>query len=316
LIQYTLRRIGVYIIVLFFISIFSFAIIHLAPGDPIEMMINPDTPAEVAAARREALGLNKSLVVQFIRWLEAVFQGNLGYSLFAKRSVSIMISERMGNTMILVLVSMVISLLISIPLGIFSAIHQNSFLDHATSGFAIMLISSPAFFIALGLIFIFGLRLGWLPTSGTITLGADNNLCDRVLHMILPVSVMALNSIGIFVRYVRSSMLEVLNQDYIRTARSKGIKRSLVIYQHALRNAINPLVTIFGVQLAAELAGSVTIEKIFSWPGVGRLVFESVLNRDYPVIMGVCLVMGILIILINIVIDILYALIDPRIRLS
>ena len=314
--QYLVRRLLVFIIVLFFITVFSFLIMRFAPGDPIQMMIDPETPVEVIERMREVLGLNDPLHIQYFKWLEEVLQGNLGYSMHTHEPITKMIFVRVGPTMLLLICSLFLSLLLSVLVGVFSAMHQNSMPGHASSGGAILFISIPTYFTALGVLYIFALKLRWLPVGGMYTLGGNGSFGDLIRHLILPIFVMTINWTGVLVRYVRSSMLEILNQDYLRTARAKGLREYIVIYKHALRNAINPVVTISGVILVYGLGGSVVVEKIFSWPGLGQLIYSSVMLRDYSTIMGINLIMGVMVLMINLLIDIIYAAIDPRIKLN
>ncbi len=227
-----------------------------------------------------------------------------------------MIGSHLGPTLLLMGVSLIVSLLIAIPAGIYSAIHQYSKGDYAVVTFSFLGSSIPGFFLSLLLIFLFTVKLKWLPSSGMTTLGTEGGAGDVALHMIMPVIVLATSMAGSNIRYIRSAMLEILQQDYLRTAKAKGIGRFLVINKHALRNALVPIVTVIGMEVPTLFGGAVIIEQVFSWPGLGLMTMSAIMNRDYPVIMGVCLLSAVVVLLANLITDILYALVDPTIQLD
>lgn len=313
--KYILKRILIAIPVLIGITIIDYAIMCLA-GSPLEMLQGPRVSEAAVEAKKIALGLDQPIYVQYFVWLGQLLHGNMGYSIKSYQSVAEMIGSHIGPTLLLMGVSMLVSLIISIPAGIYSAIKQYSKGDYAVVTMSFLGSSIPSFFLSLLLIFLFTVKLGWLPSSGMTTLGTDGGFLDVAKHMIMPVAVLAFSMAGSNIRYIRSSMLEILQQDYLRTARAKGIGRRRVIYKHALRNALVPIVTVIGMQIPTLFGGAVIIEQIFSWPGLGLLTMTAISNRDYPVIMGVCLLSAIVVLVANLITDILYALVDPTIQLD
>ena len=240
----------------------------------------------------------------------------MGYSVKSYQPVLEMIGSHLGPTLLLMGVSLVVSLLIAVPAGIYTAVHQYSKGDYAVVTMSFLGSSVPSFFLAILLIYLFVVKLGWLPSSGMTTLGTDGGFVDVARHMVMPVLVLAVSQAGTNIRYIRSAVLEILQQDYLRTARAKGIGRFLVINKHALRNALIPIVTVIGMQIPMLFGGTVIIEQVFSWPGLGLLTMTAITNRDYPVIMGVCLLSAVVVLLANLVTDILYAVVDPTIQLQ
>jgi peptide/nickel transport system permease protein len=314
--RYILRRIIVSIPVLFGITIITFALIHLAPGDPVTGMIDPtlgDFNPELVERERAKLGLDKPLPVQYVLWLGRVLRGDLGYSMINRQPVSDMIGERILSTLRLTISALIIAIIIGIPIGIVSAVRQYSALDYVATMFSFVAVSVPGFFLSLGLIYVFALKLKWLPTSGMRTLGEDPSLWDSIKHMIMPVMVLAVSVMAPLVRYARSSMLEVLQQPYVNTARAKGFGDWIVIFRHAFPNALIPLVTVIGLRLPALFAGSVIVEQIFHWQGMGTLNIWAVMNQDYTLLMGLNMIAAILVLLANQLADIAYAIVDPRI---
>jgi peptide/nickel transport system permease protein len=225
-----------------------------------------------------------------------------------------MIGSYMGPTLLLMSVSLIVSMIISIPAGIYSAVRQYSAGDYTVVTLSFLGSSIPGFFLSLILIYVFTIKLKWLPSSGMYTLGSEKSILDVVKHMIMPVTVLATSMAGTNIRYIRSAMLEILNKDYLRTAKAKGIGRFLVINKHGLRNALLPIVTIFGMQIPLLFGGAIIVEQIFSWPGLGLMTMSAILNRDYPVIMGVCLMSALVVMAANLLTDILYAVVDPTIK--
>ncbi|MHC6180358.1 ABC transporter permease [Clostridium sp. JNZ X4-2] len=312
--NYIVRRILISIPVLIGVTIISFVIINMAPGSPLDKMIDPHLTAADIAARKAALGLNGPLYVRYLSWLGNVLHGNLGYSLTSFQPVSQIIGQRIFPTFLLMAAALVIGFVIAIPLGILSATRQYSKLDYIATTGSLIGISVPTFFLSLVFIYIFALKLKLLPSGGMITLGQNNGFLDVLKHLILPAVVLGVNEAGTLVRYVRSSMLEVLDQDYLRTARSKGLKESIVINRHAFKNAMLPIITVTGLEIVTLLGGSVVTEQVFQWPGIGQLTISSVMSRDYTTLMGLILFGTLVVIVANLLIDIIYSIVDPRIR--
>ena len=313
--KYIIKRILIAIPVLIGITIIDYAIMCLA-GSPLEMLQGPRVSQSALEAKKIALGLDKPFYVQYFVWLGQLLHGNMGYSIKSYQAGSDMIGSHLGPTLLLMGVSLIVSLLIAIPAGIYSAIHQNSKGDYAVVTFSFLGSSIPGFFLSLLLIFLFTVKLKWLPSSGMTTLGTEGGAGDVALHMIMPVIVLATSMAGSNIRYIRSAMLEILQQDYLRTAKAKGSGRFLVINKHALRNALVPIVTVIGMEVPTLFGGAVIIEQVFSWPGLGLMTMSAIMNRDYPVIMGVCLLSAVVVLLANLITDILYALVDPTIQLD
>ncbi|WP_336604323.1 ABC transporter permease [Paenibacillus sp. MMS18-CY102] len=310
---YFVRRIFIAIPVFFGITVLSFLIMNMAPGNPVDMLINPNIPKELLELKREKFGLNDPLYMQYANWLGGVVRGDLGYSFSSYAPVSRLIGERIVPTLLLASASLLFGLLIAIPVGVISAVKQNSKLDYFLTGMTFLGISIPPFFLGLGLIYVVGIQWRWLPTGGMTTLGGAGGAGDVILHMIMPVTVLGAAIAGKKVRYVRASMLEVLGQDYLRTARMKGLREFAVTSRHALRNALIPVIAVVGAEIPLLLGGSIVIEQVFQWPGIGQLTMEAILSRDYPTLMGVNLVAACVVLLTNLITDMLYAAVDPRI---
>lgn len=296
-------------------------LMNLAPGDPLAMYMNPDkrgmTPAQMEQLRHQ-LGLDRPLVVQYAYWLKNTLQGNWGYSLKSKAPVSQEINSRLPNTLLLGGAAILLTLILGIPLGVLSAIKRYSLIDYLATIGSFIGISMPGFWFALLLIFLFSNHLNWLPSVGMQTIGKDmtpiQKTIDIMRHMVLPVITLSIVQIAYWARYQRSSLLEVLNQDYVRVARAKGLQERRVIWKHAFRNALLPMVTLLGLTLPQLVNGSYIIETIFGWPGMGRLGVDAILKRDYPVVMAVTMISALLVVGGNLLADILYAFIDPRIK--
>lgn len=314
MLSYIIRRLLIAIPVLFGVTVLNFVIINLAPGNPVEMMIDPNMSPELMELKKEQLGLNDPLYVQYFHWLTGLLQGNFGFSYSTYEPVKTIILSRLGPTLQLTLLALIIGIFIAVPLGILSAKKQYSPLDYATMGASFLGISIPSFFLGLGLIYIFSLKLQLLPTGGMMTLGGDGDLADRIRHLILPVGVMSVLISGRLIRYVRASVLEILGQDYLRTARSKGLHEFVVTNKHALRNALIPIITVIGLEIPFLLGGSVIIEQIFQWPGMGQLTIQSIMSRDYPTLMALNLMIAVIVLVSNLLTDIFYSVADPRIK--
>lgn len=311
--KYIVKRILIAIPILIGITIIDFFIMNLA-GSPLEMMQGARVSKEALEVKKSLLGLDQPVYVQYFLWLKQLLHGNLGYSIKSYQPVSQMIGTYIGPTLLLMTTSLIVSMLISIPAGIYSAVRQYSAGDYAVVTLSFLGTSVPGFFLSLILIYLFTVKLGWLPSSGMSTLGAEKSILDVAKHMVMPVIVLSTSMAGTNIRYIRSAMLEILHQDYLRTAKSKGIGRFLVIYKHALRNALIPVITVFGMYIPVLFGGAIIIEQVFSWPGLGLMTMNAIINRDYPVIMGVSLMSAIVVLAANLLTDILYALADPTIK--
>jgi len=317
--NYIIRRLILIVPTFFLISIVIFTLIHLAPGDPIYAMIgrHPVSP-EVMERIRVDLGLDQPIPVQYFLWLSKLLRGDLGFSYVSYRPVINMISDRMPRTLELMLIAEVFSIAIAVTLGVIAAVKHYSLIDAACSLGALIGYSAPNFWVALLAILVFAVWLKWLPISGTQTfkpfLSPLDALFDHLKHIILPTSILVLTWTAYLFRMVRSSMLEVLRQDYINTARAKGVKERVVIYKHALRNALLPVVTYVGFSVGFLLSGAAVIENVFSWPGLGRFMVTIAEVRDYPTLMGLGMTIALMVLVANLCADIAYALIDPRIR--
>ena len=313
--RYIIQRLLTSIPIVLGITFVTFLIINAAPGDPVDLMVNPmaGVSPEQVEARREALGLNQPLLVRYVLWLKEVARGNLGYSLVNREPVLDRIARRLWPTIQLMGTALLLGVIIGVPLGVLSAIRRYSFLDHFSTVMAFLGISSPSFFLGLGAIYLLSLKLDLLPTAGMQTLGAEYDLLDRLHHLILPALVLSVGTTASLMRYTRSSMLEVIAQDYITTARGKGLREGTIVIRHALRNALLPVITILGLSLATIFGGAVITEQIFQWPGIGMLTIQSVTARDYPVLMGLTFFTAILVFVGNLLADIAYSFADPRI---
>lgn len=312
--NYIVRRILISIPILLGITFVTFYIVNLAPGNPVDLMVSPDMTPEARKALEHSMGLDAPLYMQYLAWLGNLLRGNLGYSYASYRPVAQIIGERLPATFLLMGTALLVGLLVAVPLGVISALKQHSFFDYAATFLAFFGVSAPNFFLGLGLIFLFSVKFGVLPSSGMVTLGSRGGVLDVARHMVLPVTVLAVNIAGRFIRYVRSAMLEVLGQDYLRTATAKGVPYRNRVLIHAFRNAMLPLITLVGLEIPGLLGGAVVTEQIFVWPGIGRLTMDSILTRDYPVLMGLNLMAAVLVLLAGLLTDIFYALADPRIK--
>ncbi|MBQ8554853.1 MAG: ABC transporter permease [Clostridia bacterium] len=311
--RYVIKKILLAIPVLLGITIIDYLLMSLA-GNPLDMMAGPRVTQEAIAFKAEKLGLDQPFFVQYLTWLGQVLQGNLGYSYKSYEAVSDMIGSHIAPTLLLMGVSMLVAFLIAIPVGIYSAVHRYQKRDFAVVTASFVGSSVPSFFLALILIYIFTVRLGWLPSSGMATPGTGGDFLDVAQHMVMPVLVLAVSLAGSNIRYIRSAVLEILEMDYLRTAKAKGMGRFLVINKHALRNALLPIVTVIGMQIPMLFGGAVIVEQIFSWPGLGLVAMNAITGRDYPVIMGVCLLSAVVVLAANLLTDIVYALVDPTIK--
>ncbi|UIJ72065.1 ABC transporter permease [Aurantimonas sp. HBX-1] len=309
---YVLKRFTGMIVVLFVVATIVFVIVRIAPGDPAAVMLGPDATAADIAALRDRLGLNQPLLVQFGVYLGQILTGNLGDSIFLNMPVLTALGQRAEPTFFLTLFSILIATVIALPIGILSAYYRGSLFDQASTTLAMFAASVPSFWLALILIQVFAVRLGWFPVAGYG--GPDTTLLERLHHLILPAVTLGVVSSALILRFTRASMLDVLDDDYIRTARSKGMAEPTVILKHAFKNALIPILTVIGITAALLISGAIVTETVFGLPGIGNLVVSAVMRRDYPVIQGALLVVAALYVLINFAIDMLYLVIDPRVR--
>ena len=312
--RYTRRRLIQMVPLLFGISVLIFALIQAAPGGPEaiflenRLFIDP----QVIEAFRQRLGLDQPVPVQYVRWLTAVLSGDFGISFTTGRPVGQMILERLPATLELMSVSFVFAAVITLPLGVYSTVKQYSLFDFAATTTSFLGIAMPVFWFALILQLLFSVQLGWLPTSGRDTIG-DGSLLDQVRHLVLPAFVLSIRHIAGWSRYMRSSLLDVVRADFIRTARAKGLREQIVLVRHAVKNALIPVVSIMALDLAGLFSGAVIAETIFAWPGIGRLFVQAMFSRDYPLLMGILMMSSFLVVFFNLIADVVYGWLDPRI---
>ena len=315
MISYIIRRCLMAIPLLFGITVLSFAIIQMAPGGPTSLMMDPNISKEAMKKYEERYGLNDPVHIQYYRWVSNMVKGDFGDSLIRRGvPVSEMIMNRLPNTLLLMIVSTALAILVAVPFGVISARKQYSLTDYTVTVTSFLGVATPNFWIGLVLIMVFAVQLQWFPTGGVATLNADFSILDRIHHLVMPAFVLATADMAGLTRYTRSSMLEVLKQDYMRTARAKGLKDNKVTYKHGLRNGLIPVITIFGLMLPSFIGGSVIVERIFAWPGIGLLFIDSAFQRDYPVIMALTVISAVFVVIGNLLADILYAIFDPRIE--
>ena len=313
--RYIAKRVLIAIPVLIGITLLDYLIMSLA-GSPLSMMQGPRVTQAALEAKAIQLGLDQPFFVQYFTWLGQLLGGNWGYSIKTYQPVLTMIGQNLGPTLLLMGTSLALSFALAIPVGVYSATHQYKKGDYAAVTLSFLGTSIPSFFLSLILVYVFTVRLGWLPSGGMTTLGTGGDVWDVARHMIMPVLVLTASLAGSNIRYVRSSMLEVLQKDYLRTATAKGIGRRAVVRRHAVRNALLPIITVVGMELPMLIGGAVIVEQVFSWPGLGLLTMTAIMGRDYPVIMGVSLLSAVMVLAGNLLTDILYAVVDPTIQLK
>ncbi|WP_333871556.1 ABC transporter permease [Desulforamulus putei] len=334
MLKYIVKRLLLLIPVLFGISLFVFLVLHLFTADPAAMMLGQHATAEQVAALREELGFNKPLYAQFGIFLSQIVQGDFGRSLMTRAPVTDELLTRFPATVELAVAAMLIATVVGVTIGVISAVKQYSIFDYLSMVGALLGVSMPIFWLGLMLIILFSVTMGWLPVSGRIAVGMEPTaithfyLLDSLLtgnweafksalsHLILPAVALASYSMAIIARMTRSTMLEVIRQDYIRTARSKGLAESVVVFKHALRNALIPVTTVIGLQMGSLLGGAVLTETVFSWPGIGSFIVNAILAGDFPVVQGGVIMVATIFVVVNLIVDILYAYLDPRIKYS
>ncbi len=310
--RFALSRLGGALAVLLLVAVMVFTLTRLAAGDPVAILLGDQATAEDIAQARVQYGLDQPLLHQFGYWLKEVAHGNLGQSIFLQRPVTQALAERAEPTFFLALFAVSIAALIGIPCGLMAAVWRGRLADQVLSTVAMLGASVPSFWMGLILIQVFAVGLGWFPASGYGNPGVS--LAERLHHLVLPATVLGVLNSALIIRFTRASVLDILGEDYVRTARSKGLSEAAVILKHVLRNALVPIVTVLGLTLALMIGGAVVTETVFNLPGVGNLVVRAVLRRDYPVIQGALLVIAAIYVFINLVIDLIYMLVDPRIR--
>lgn len=306
MLKYAVKKIFLGIPAILGVSIILFSIMHMIPGDPIVLIVGERVDPSRIEELREAWGLNKPIYIQYFYWLSHFIQGDFGTSIIHRQPVSDLIFSRLPFTIELTLTSLIIAYIIGIPIGVVAALKRGSWIDYLAMGFAIFFYSMPGFWLGLMLMLLFGLYLKWLPLSGYS--GPES--------LILPALTLALPSIAMIARLIRSEMLEVLTEDYVRTAWAKGLPSRTVIFRHAFKNALIPVIVMFFLQLPWLIGGAVVIETVFAWPGMGRLLYKSIVRQDYPVVQAIILIIAILTVISNILGDIVSAILDPRIRLE
>ena len=312
--RYVVRRLLLLVPVLLGVSIIIFMVLHLSPGDPAEIMLGSQaTQADLERLRAE-LGLTQPLYIQYVHWLGLVVRGDLGRSIWMKRPVLAEVLGRFKATLVLTGAGLLLSTVVGLAFGIASAVRPNSLLDRASAVASLFGASMPVFWLGIVLMVLFALWLGWLPASGMYAPYGGGDLRDLLAHLTLPAFTLAAASVTIIARLTRSTMLETLGQDYIRTARAKGVVERAVVLRHGLKNALIPIVTVVGVQAGYLLGGAVLTETVFAWPGVGTLMVQGILARDFPLVQGCVLVVALSFVVINLIVDLLYAWLDPRIH--
>jgi len=309
---YIIRRLIQTVIILLIVTMIVFLIMHLLPGDPVRIMLGDDATPEQVELMRKELGLDRPLPVQYLSWLGDVLKGDLGRSIAYRMDVNDLVKQRLPITIHLGFSAFLLAILVGVPAGIFAAVKRGSWIDSLITVSANLGMAIPTFWLGILGVYLFSLKLGWLPVQGYVSPFEDPWLSFR--HSIMPIVLMSLTALASLTRQTRSAMLEVIRQDYIRTARSKGLSERRVIFGHALRNALIPVVTILGIQLGNLVGGSVFIEQVFNIPGMGRLMVQSIFGQDYVVVQSVVLIVASTVALANLVVDIAYGYIDPRIR--
>jgi len=315
---FILKRLLQSLVLIVLVLTITFFLLHLAPGDPMSRYDNPEIPPETVEMMRARLGLDQPLPIQYFKWASNFCRGDFGVSFQYNRPVRDLIVESVPNTLRLTIPALLLYVIIGVLLGLFSAAKKGTLFDRVTTVSALLIYSIPSFWLSLMLIFLFSLKLGILPSSHMQSLGMEGAgwfqlLADRIRHLILPAFVLGVASAAGMARYMRGSMIDILQQDYIRTARAKGLLGNKIFFKHAFRNAALPVVTLIGLSFPFLLGGSVVVEKIFSWPGMGRLAVDAIYTRDYPVVLAVNFVVGVMVIFGTLLADIGYALLDPRI---
>ncbi|MHB1133057.1 MAG: ABC transporter permease [Chloroflexota bacterium] len=316
--NYLLRRLGGVVILLLFISALVYTILSVVPGGPLDLLVFQNPRISAAEVRRlnQLLGLDQPVHLRYFNWLLDLFRGDWGTSwgIAQGRPVLEVIMSRLGNTLVLMAGATIVSVLIAVPVGVYSAVRQYSWIDYVVTSLSFFGMSMPTFWFGIMLVVIFAVGLGWFPTGGVYQYGHESDIVDRLRHLVLPTMVLSLYNTATWSRFVRSSMLEVLRQDYVRTARAKGLRESVVISRHGLRNALIPVMTMVALEIPNLFSGAIITETVFSYPGMGRLYFDAVMAADWPVVQGLVMITAMLVVVANLASDVGCAFLDPRIR--
>jgi peptide/nickel transport system permease protein len=313
--QYILRRLIQSVFIVWGCATLVFFMLRMVPGDPVVQMLGPEYTPEAAEALRQKMGLDEPIYVQYVKWFGNLLQGDLGSSIASSQTVTDIIKAGLPKTLSLALVSFVIALVIALPTGIIAALRRNTWTDYAASLTAFVGVSMPSFWFGIILIIVFAVQLNWLPAIGYAELTEDG-FWPWLEHLILPGLAIGAGYAAILMRFVRAGLLEVLGSDYVRTARAKGLNERRVVVRHALRNSLIPVVTVIGIQLALLLSGAVVTETVFSIRGLGRILVGAIFDRDYPIVQGIILLVAVIFVLANLVVDVVYTWLDPRIHYS
>lgn len=313
MVAYLQRRVLQAIVVILVVNTLTFALVRLAPGLP-QIMTADFLTQQNRNQFRHNLGLDKPIQVQYVVWWSHIIHGDFGISWSANAPVSQVILSRLPNTLILGLAALLIAILVGIPVGIISAVRPYSLVDYTATSFGLFGLSVPSFWLGLMLILILSVHWHIFPSAGMYTVGVTASLGDRLIHLVLPSIVLAAGPIASLIRFTRSSLIEVLGLDYIRTARAKGLRSRVVLQRHALRNAMIPVITVVGLQIPGFIGGSIIVETVFAWPGIGRLAYTAAIARDYPLIMGITIIISVVVVVVNLVTDLAYSVVDPHIR--
>ncbi|MFN2384171.1 MAG: ABC transporter permease, partial [Gemmatimonadota bacterium] len=321
MIGYLIRRVLLAIPILLGVSTLIFFLLHAAPGDPTSIYLRPDIDPAVIEQMRKNLGLDQPVHIQYVRWLSSFARGDFGYSFSQHRPISDILKDTMPNTLLLSAVALVLTFAIGIVVGTIQAVRQYSWLDNLSTALSFFFYSMPSFWFGLMLILLFAYKLQWLPASQMTSvdyefLSGPQQLLDRARHLFLPALALGVGGAASIARYMRSGMLEQIRQDYVRTARAKGLAERVVVFKHAMRNALIPVVTLIGLSLPFLISGAVLIETIFAWPGMGRTLVTAIFQRDYPVVLACAFVIAIVVILGSLIADVLYSVVDPRVRVE
>jgi peptide/nickel transport system permease protein len=325
MLQFTLRRLVSLVPVIIGASIIIFMLVHLAPGDPVRMMLGEDAEQSEVERLNAIYGFDRPKPVQYVLWLGKAVTGDFGQSLRQRAPVTTLVWERMGATLELAVASLLLAVIIGVPLGILAATHRNTWLDFSSMVISLLGVSLPNFWLGLMLLSGVALHVSWLPIFGRgpsfpealtqlVTTGSFQGLWDSLRYLLLPALALGTSIMALVTRLMRSSLLEVLNRDYVRTAQAKGLAARAVIYKHALRNALLPVITVVGVQCGSLLGGAVVTEAVFAWPGIGRLIVQAISARDFPVVQGSLLMLTLIFVLVNLLVDLSYGLLNPRVR--
>lgn len=307
-----MKRILELIPTIFIVVFIVFVVTRVIPGDPAAVMLGPQASVEAVEQLRESLGLNDSIFKQFISYLKGVLRGDLGQSYYYNKPVTELIGDAFPNTLILAVASIIIGIIVGVPIGVISATKQYSVFDYISMVMALIGISVPIFWLGLMAVLLFSVNLGWLPSVGM----GDGTFVDLIRHLILPALCLSTGSIATLARFTRSSMLDITKQDYIKTARAKGLRESLVIWKHSFKNALPPIITVVGMQFSSLLTGAVLTETVFSWPGLGKLIVDAITNRDYTLVQGSVIYIAFVYIILNLLVDICYAVLNPKVKAS